>query len=181
MPHKSQQVHVLREEAARLVQHLQRAHRFSVRAVQRHRQNGFRNIARFDIYTSQEPFIPRSVIHKNGLVARYAGPYQPLPDGDVQLLDTVRNLGPQSAILGVDQPNAAPVRSHQAARHAGIEQEQSIEIVRGADFGCVIEDDTGNSICWDHWLAEPIAYSLWHRTSPPLCLAIGADLFAGHA
>jgi hypothetical protein len=73
-----------------------------------------------------------------------------LPDGDVQFLDTVCNLGPHAAILVVYQPDAAPVCSHKAACHAGIEYEQSIEILRCADFGCVIEDYTGNPIPWHH-------------------------------
>src|SRR5260370_399588 len=83
---------------------------------------------------------------QNGLVPRDAAPYQPLPDRDVQLPDTLRNLGPQAAILGVDQPNAAAVGAHQATCHAGIEHEQVVEILRCADFGCVLEDYTGNSI-----------------------------------
>jgi hypothetical protein len=39
------------------------------------------------------------------------------------------------------------------ARHGGIQGEQSIEILRGADLSCAVEEHTGNSIVRGHVLA----------------------------
>ena len=81
-----------------------------------------------------------------------------MPDRYVQLPDTVRNLGPQAAILGIYQPNAAAVSSHQATCHVGIENEQGIEILCCANFGRILEDHTGNSIRWDHGSSRLITH-----------------------
>ena len=108
--------------------------------MQRKRKNGFRDVAAFLVHAFQEPLVAGSVIHQDGFVLRHAGAHQALPNRDMQFADPMRHFRPETIVLRVHQPDAAAVRTNQIARHAGVEFQHGIQILRGANLGRVIEN-----------------------------------------